>query len=282
MPGTLFVVATPIGNLDDLTGRALRVLRDAALIAAEDTRRTARLLSHYGIGTPTTSLHEHNEERKAIALLARLSRGEDVALVSDAGTPGVSDPGRRLVRGALKAGLTVVPIPGPSAVVTALSASGFPADSFTFLGFPPIRSKDRKQWLADLAAAGRTVVFFEAPHRIRTTLLAIRAAVGDVPLFLARELTKVHETCLIGPVGEVLERLGDPIGEFTGVLKLGRSIEHVTVEPPSDQQLMEEIGHMGKDKTLRKRRLLSDLARKHGLTINQVYAAVERAKKSGE
>src|SRR3954466_10195216 len=146
MPGTLFVVATPIGNLEDITIRALRVLREVAVIAAEDTRRTSHLLARYAITTPTTSLHEHNEVQKAGALVARLERGDDIALVSDAGTPTISDPGQRLIRAAIDAGIRVETIPGPSAAIAALAVSGLPTDSFTFLGFPPIRAKDRNRW----------------------------------------------------------------------------------------------------------------------------------------
>jgi len=150
MPGTLFVVATPIGNLEDVSARALRVLREAAVIAAEDTRRTSHLLARFAIATPTTSLHEHNESGKAKSIVDRLVRGEDVALVSDAGTPTVSDPGHALVQAAIDAGIRVEPIPGPNAAIAALAASGFPADRFTFLGFPPTRSRDRKTWFDDL------------------------------------------------------------------------------------------------------------------------------------
>ena len=170
MAGTLFVVATPIGNLEDITARALRVLGEVALIAAEDTRRTARLLARYAIRTPTTSLHEHNETTKSRTLIARLERGESIALVSDAGTPTVSDPGQRLIRAAIEAGVRVEAIPGPSAALTALAASGIQADTFTFLGFPPTRSTARAQWVSELGSAGRPVVFFEAPHRIVSTL----------------------------------------------------------------------------------------------------------------
>src|SRR6195256_5649702 len=155
MPGTLFVVATPIGNLEDITGRALRILREASIIAAEDTRRTAHLLARYAITTPTTSLHEHNEAQKSASLVARLERGENIALVSDAGTPTISDPGQRLVKAAIDAGIRVEPIPGPSAAVTALAASGLAGQTFTFLGFPPIRSKDRNVWMEELRSAGR-------------------------------------------------------------------------------------------------------------------------------
>ncbi len=280
MPGTLFVVATPIGNLDDLTNRALRTLREATVIAAEDTRHTARLLAHYGITTPATSLHEHNEEGKSAALVARLERGDDIALVSDAGTPGISDPGRRLVRAARKAGYPIVPIPGPSAVVTALSASGLPADTFTFLGFPPTRSKDRKQWLSALASAGRTAVFFEAPHRIQRTLQDIQATLGDIELFIAREITKRHETLVIGPISVLLAGLGEPRGEFTVVVDLGQKIEIVAADEPKAGVIAHEFGLMTENRRSGRRAALAELGRKYGLSANQVYEAVERGKKS--
>src|SRR5580704_14134559 len=166
MPGTLYVVATPIGNLEDITARALRVLGEVALIAAEDTRRTAHLLARYAIRTPTTSLHEHNETRKTPALIERLKRGENLALVSDAGTPLISDPGQHLIRASVAAGINVESVPGASAVIAALAVAGVSTRTFTFLGFPPIRSKDRNIWLQQLRSAGHTAVFFEAPHRI--------------------------------------------------------------------------------------------------------------------
>src|SRR5471032_3008739 len=169
MTGTLFVVATPIGNLEDITARALRVLREAAVIAAEDTRRTAHLLARYAITTPSTSLHEHNEGRKASSLIERLQRGDDVALVSDAGTPTISDPGQQLISAAIKAGVRVESIPGPNAAVAALAVSGFPSDSFYFMGFPPIKASDREQWFERARRIGGTIVFYESPHRLRET-----------------------------------------------------------------------------------------------------------------
>ena len=179
MPGILYVVATPIGNLEDITFRAIRVLREVAVIAAEDTRRTARLLQHYSISTPTTSLHEHNERARTPSLINRLTRGESIALVSDAGTPVVSDPGALLVAAAHAAGIRVEPIPGPSAALAAVSASGFQAEQVLFVGFPPSRAIARKRWLEELRDEPRIVVFFEAPHRIRATLADLLAIFGD-------------------------------------------------------------------------------------------------------
>src|SRR5919108_741811 len=197
MPGTLYVVATPIGNLEDVTLRALRVLREVSVIAAEDTRRTARLLQHYSISTPTTSLHEHNERTKTPGLIDRLRNGESVALVSDAGTPVISDPGARLVAAAHAAGVRVEPVPGPSAALAALSASGLSGDAFTFVGFPPARAEARRNWLRELAHETRPLVLYEAPHRIRDTLEDMFSIWGDRTIALGRELTKVHEEMVV-------------------------------------------------------------------------------------
>lgn len=282
MSGTLFVVATPIGNLEDITARALRVLGEVALIAAEDTRRTHHLLSRYAIATPTTSLHEHNEGRKLAALIERLQRGEHIALVSDAGTPTISDPGQRLVRAAIDAGIRVEPIPGASAVVAALAASGMAGLSFRFLGFPPIRSRDRKQWFAELTSTNGPVVFFEAPHRIKRTLREVREVIGDGQVSIGRELTKIHEEFLRGTISAVLERLIEPVGEFTIVLECGQITKHDRPRPPPAEQIALEFGLMTNKDGLSKRRALRELAKRHGLSTNALYSALEQAKKSGE
>lgn len=280
MPGTLFVVATPIGNLEDITTRALRVLREVAIIAAEDTRRTAHLLSRYAIPTPTTSLHEHNETGKSRMLIARLERGDNVALVSDAGTPTVSDPGQRLIEQAIAAGIRIESVPGPSAVVTALAASGFPSDAFAFMGFPPTRSKDRSEWLQRLAVIGGTVVFFEAPHRILRTLQEIQAEIGDRPVAVCRELTKAHEELVRGPISTVLGRLETIKGEFTVVIDIGLTTEHERGGLPSAPEMAIEIGLLTNNGLMSKRQAIASVARKRGLATNEVYRLLEEAKKS--
>ena len=280
MPGTLFLVATPIGNLEDITARALRILREVAVIAAEDTRRTSHLLSRYAIPTPMTSLHGHNERGKAPALIARLKAGESIALVSDAGTPLMSDPGEELVRLAIEAGVRVEPIPGPSAIIAAVVASGFQTQPFTFLGFPPTRSKDRKQWLERLAAANSTVVFFEAPHRIRQTMTDILFAVGDCQAVVCRELTKMHEELVRGPISSVLKVPSLETGEITVVLKVGLKTEHIDRALATDAELALELGHMANDGKISRRNAIQQLAKKHGRSPNDIYAAVERAKNS--
>src|SRR5687767_6720785 len=196
--GTLFVVATPIGNLEDITLRALRVLREAHVVAAEDTRRTARLLAHHGITTPTLSFHEHNTRSRMPQILARLEAGESVALVTDAGTPGVSDPGVELVRACIDRGIPVDPIPGASAPLAAAAASGFPLEPLTIFGFVPSRTKDRKTWLREVAGVPHTFTFFEAPHRIAETLREMASLFGERPIMVGRELTKLHQDLISG------------------------------------------------------------------------------------
>ena len=280
MPGTLFVVATPIGNLEDITVRALRILREVAVIAAEDTRRTANLLARHAITTPMTSLHEHNEAGKSAPLVARMARGESIALVSDAGTPTVSDPGGLLIRAAIDAGLRVEPIPGPSAVLAALSASGLPTESFSFVGFPPTRSKDRKKWLERLKALGGTVVFFEAPHRIQATLHELHREVGDCQAVVGRELTKIHEQLVRGPISSVLTKVGEGRGEFTVVLNIGQTTIYTYSVELNSKTAASEFGEITKTKGMTRRKAINVLARRYGLTPNRVYEILEESKKS--
>jgi 16S rRNA (cytidine1402-2'-O)-methyltransferase len=205
-PGTLYVVATPIGNLDDISARALRILREVALIAAEDTRHSARLLQHFGIQTPLAACHEHNERDQGGRFLARLQAGEDVALISDAGTPLISDPGYHLVRQARAAGFAVVPVPGACALIAALSAAGLPSDRFIFEGFLPAKAAGRRARLEQVREEPRTLIFYEAPHRILECLQDMREVFGaDRPALLARELTKTFETLQGLPLAELCE-----------------------------------------------------------------------------
>jgi len=228
MPGTLFVVATPIGNLEDLTFRALRTLREVDLIAAEDTRRTSKLLAHYEIRKPLVSLHEHNEDRESRQLVARLAAGENIALVSDAGTPTIADPGYRLVASARAAGIAVVPIPGVSALTAALSASGEPADQFTFLGFPPSGGLARDRWFERLATEANTVVFYESPHRIERTMADASELLVNRHTVVCRELTKINEELVIWNNKSRIK----PRGEF--VVVVGPASEAEVVEPSAE------------------------------------------------
>jgi len=217
--GTLYLVATPIGNLEDISARALRVLREVRLIAAEDTRRTAQLLTHFGIHTPLTSYFEHNKLSKLDDILAALDVG-DVALVSDAGTPALSDPGYELVRAALDSAHAIVPIPGASALLAALVASGLPTDAFLYLGFLPRKDSDRQRLLASVAREPRTLVFFETPHRLLDSLADLELSLGDRPLAVARELTKLHEEIYRGPISAARTHFAskDILGEITLVV----------------------------------------------------------------
>ncbi len=279
MPGTLFIVATPIGNLEDVTLRALRVLREVALVAAEDTRRTAKLFSHFDIHTPTTSFFEHNEREKLPRLLARLAAGENLALVSDAGTPGISDPGYRLISAAVAAGHRVEAIPGPSALLAALVASGLPTHAFTFAGFPPARERAREEWLAALRDRPDTLVFFEAPHRLRQTLETARRVLGDRPAVVCRELTKVHEELVRGTLSDVLAHLPDPRGEVTVVIGPPQKGAPEPTGLPEDGRLLDEFYHLT-ESGLARRDAVSRLAERYAHPSREVYAALERAKEA--
>jgi len=279
MPGTLYVVATPIGNLEDVTLRALRVLREVSVIAAEDTRRTARLLQHYSISTRTTSLHEHNERSKSAALIARLLAGDSVALVSDAGTPLISDPGSHLVAEAHQNGVPVEPIPGPNAAVAALSAAGFGKTEFIFAGFPPHRSKDRKSWLERFINEPRVLILYEAPHRIRATLQEIHDVLGNRSVALGRELTKAHAELVVRPISLHLAGKLQERGEFTLVVDGAASLPATVPTPPSAEQLKVEIGAMTNGATATRRDAIRALAKRHGLSNRQVFNLLEQAKK---
>ena len=205
MTGTLYIIATPIGNLEDITYRAVRILGEVDLIAAEDTRHSLKLLNHLNISKPMTSYFDHNQQLKGERIIQALLQGKSVALISDAGTPCISDPGYQLVKAALSHGIKVVPIPGACAAVAALSASGLPSDVFTFAGFPPSRQGKRRTFLSDISALPGTVILYEAPHRIQTTLADIREIMGERLIVLAREISKIFEQFLCGTVSEVLE-----------------------------------------------------------------------------
>jgi 16S rRNA (cytidine1402-2'-O)-methyltransferase len=229
MEGILYIVSTPIGNLEDITLRALRILKEVDLIAAEDTRHTGLLLKHFGIQKPMTSYFEGNEMKKREWILSRLNQGDRIALVSDAGTPGISDPGFRLIQIAIENRIPIVPIPGPSAVITALSVSGLPTDAFLFKGFLPHKSKKRRDLLKELEETRETLIFYESPHRLDETLKDILDILGDREIVLTRELTKVYEEILRGSVSEVQRLIGERKlkGEIT-VLIEGKPRKKVT------------------------------------------------------
>ena len=275
MAGTLYVVATPIGNLEDLTFRAARILREVPLVAAEDTRRSGHLLRHLGSVASLLSLHEHNEDARTSVVLQRLTQGDSVALVSDAGTPAVSDPGAKLVAAVVAAGFRVEPVPGASAVMAALSAAGVDSQWFTFAGFPPVRGKDRKRWFADLIsrAAEGSVVAFEAPHRVIQTLEELDVLLNN-RIIVFRELTKLHESRYEGRPGAIVGQIDPVAGEFTLVVPRLPAIDRPT-ERPSDEKVREMFGQI----TDRPARAAArEVASATGLSANEVYDIVQRGR----
>jgi len=270
--GTLYLVATPIGNLEDITVRALRILREVPLIAAEDTRQTRKLLDRYDIHQPLISYFEHNEAARVQLLLERLRVG-DVALVSEAGMPAISDPGYDLVRAAIDAGVRVVPIPGPSAPIAALAASGLPTDQFLYLGFLPRRSAERRKLLAGVLSEPRTLIAFESPHRLLDSLHDARSVLGDRPMALARELTKLHEEFVRGTIGEVLSHfLSTAVrGEITLV------IGGATPMPPS-VDLEGRLAEISQS-NLSTRDAVTTLVEETGLPRRQAYQLLLGARK---
>jgi 16S rRNA (cytidine1402-2'-O)-methyltransferase len=281
MSGTLFVVATPIGNLEDVTLRALRVLREVDLIAAEDTRRTAKLLSHHGIATPTMSFHAHNTRGRLPQLLSRLRTGQSIALVSDAGTPGVSDPGEELIRACVEENIAVDPIPGASAPLAAVVASGFPVLPLTVLGFMPNKGGARAGWLAIIAGIRHTVTFFESPLRVARTLNEAAPIFGDRPIMVARELTKVHQELLRGTAAELAASLDHARGEVTVVV--GPAKEPQRPQGSADERLITaEFRALTSNERFSRRAAVSQLAERFELPSREIYAIIERHKESGE
>ena len=267
MPGILYIVPTPIGNLEDITLRALRVLKEVELIAAEDTRHTRNLLAHFGIKTALTSYHEHNERDKSRSLVERLKSGASIALVSDAGTPAISDPGYRIVVDAIQAGLQVIPLPGASALTTALSASGLPTDRFLFEGFLPAKPQERKVKLQALRSETATLVFYEAPHRLTDSLADMLKIFGDREIAMARELTKVHEEFRRGKLSEIVGPLDDH--EIKGELVI--VVQGATGEAViSDAELQVTIRHLvGEGMGVKE--IAELLGERYGLAKKHVY-----------
>lgn len=272
MSGTLYVVATPIGNLDDITFRAVRILREADLIACEDTRQTRKLLDHLGISRPLVSYHDHNERERAGELIAELEAGRSVAVVSDAGTPLIADPGYRLVHEARERGITVSPIPGPSALPAALSASGLPTDAFVFGGFLPAKSGQRRKELERWKEIAATLVFYETPHRICETLRDIAVVLGERRIVIGREITKIHEEFLRGTSAEIEAELSKrPVvkGEF--VVMIDREPSPAEFALTIEEAVAELTG-----RGVAKMDALKQVARERGLSKHEVYQLVEK------
>jgi 16S rRNA (cytidine1402-2'-O)-methyltransferase len=274
-PGLLYVVATPIGNLEDITYRAVRILREADLVACEDTRHTRKLLDRYGIENRLVSYHEHNEAERAEELLLKLREGAAIAQVSDAGMPGISDPGYRLIRLAIENGIRVVPVPGPSALITAITGSGMPTDSFEFGGFLPAKSGQRRTVLEGMGRIGHTVVVYEAPHRIREALEEIVAVLGPTrPIVIARELTKVHEEFLRGTAGELLDHVRERElkGEIT--LLIGKALEG---RERQKLDLGARLREIMREEKVDEKAALKALAKERGVSKSEVYRELQRS-----
>ena len=267
MPGTLYLVATPIGNLSDITHRALQVLRDVDLIACEDTRHTHKLLSHYGITTKTVSYHEHNEQQRAAQLIDQLKQGRNIAVVSDAGTPSISDPGFRLVRAAIENEVPVVPVPGPSALISALIAAGLPTDEFFFAGFLPPRANARRARLSALQSIPGTLIFYEAPHRLAATLKDAYEILGEREAVVARELTKMHEEIRRGRLSELSDyyEREEPRGEI--VVLIDRKVISAAKPQLTIAALVDQFEQEGMDQ----RAALKKAARELGLSRAEAY-----------
>jgi 16S rRNA (cytidine1402-2'-O)-methyltransferase len=278
----LYVVATPIGNLEDITLRALRILKEVDLIACEDTRHTQKLLNHYGITTRTTSYHEHNEAGKASALVREMEKGSRVALVTDAGMPGISDPGYRVIAKAVQHGISVVPVPGASAFVAALAASGLPTDSFEFHGFLPAKSGQRRQSLEKIKDSQQTQVFYEAPHRLIEALKdAVEILGTGRVLVVAREVTKIHEEFIRGTAGEVLEAL-DNAPEVKGEITLlvGKVEEGDLAAGDSAPKLSvyQQVKQLMSAEKLDEKAALKKVAKERGISKSEAYRELQRSK----
>lgn len=275
--GTLYIIATPIGNLEDITLRALRILKDVDLIAAEDTRHSRKLLSHFGISKPLTSYFDHNKNIKGALILDKLRNGMSVALISDAGTPCISDPGYQLVRDAVREGIAVVPIPGPCAAVSALSASGLPTDSFTFEGFLPNRVGKRREKLGRLKDESRVLIFYEAPTRLVSSLSDILEIMGDREVVLAREVTKVYEEFLRGPLSHVMESLKERQikGEIVVILAPNGSV----ADTVDDRDIEEILERYLADDGLSVKDAVKRVALETGMPRSMVYGAALRLKR---
>lgn len=278
--GTLYIVATPIGNLEDITQRALRVLREADLVACEDTRRTRVLLNHFGIKTKTISYHEHNERERAEEICKLLAAGKNVALVSDAGTPLINDPGFRVANAAIEQDLPVVPIPGPTAFVSALVASGLPSDEFYFAGFLPARANARRAKLEELSAIPATLIFYEAPHRIAITLRAALDTLGNREAAVARELTKIHEEIARGSLSTLAQRFGagarargEMVLIISGAKIINGAIKSTGETQPSSQTLVERVSEL-ESEGLDAKAALKKAARELGMKRAEAYRLI--------
>lgn len=269
MKGTIYLVATPIGNLEDITLRAIKTLKEVDLIAAEDTRHTVQLLNHFEISKPMISYHRHNEDVKTEGLIEEVLQGKDVAIVTDAGTPGISDPGEQIVKEAIKNEIEVIPIPGACALINSLIVSGISTKEFSFYGFLPLNKKNRKEILSRIARENKTVILYEAPHKLQKALDDILNNVGDIQACAVRELTKIHEEKLYGKISELIEKCKEPKGEFVIILDLNQK-EDVSEIDFTQMSLQEHYAFYEK-LGLDKKEIIKQIAKDRDVPKNEIY-----------
>lgn len=271
MKGKLYLVATPIGNLEDITLRAIRVLKEADIIAAEDTRHTLQLLNHLEISKPLISYYKQIEQEKSEYLLDKIEEGKNIALVSDAGTPGISDPGETIVKRAIERNITVVPVPGACAAITALIVSGMSTNEFSFIGFLPVNSSEKKKKLEENINETKTLIFYEAPHKLKKTLGAIEEVLGNRNIVLARELTKVHEEYKRGNISELLAQIEEPKGEYVIIVEgAEKNEEEIEIEKRNDMPLEKHYEYYEKQ-GLTKKEIIKQIAKERGVSKNGIY-----------
>lgn len=271
MEGKLYIVATPIGNLEDITIRAIRTLKEVDIIAAEDTRHTLKLLNHLEIKKPLISYHRHNEEIKTDELINKLLEGKNIALVSDAGTPVISDPGEEIVKTAIQNKIKVIPIPGPCALITALIASGMNAKEFAFIGFLPMNKKNRKEKLSEIEQENKTIILYEAPHKLLSTLQDLKSVIGNRKIVLAKELTKIHETYITGTVNEILETIKTPKGEYVIVIQGAKKTQNEIQKEYLNSMPLEEHYKYYENKKLNKKDIIKQIAKDRNINKNEIY-----------
>lgn len=269
--GELYIVATPIGNLDDITLRAIKILKEVDIIAAEDTRHTLKLLNHLGLSKPLISYHRHNEEIKTDELINKLKEGKNIALVSDAGTPVISDPGGEIVKIAIQNNIKITPIPGACAAITALVASGIDAKEFTFIGFLPQNKKNRCEKLEQIKNAENTTILYEAPHKLIKTLQDLKPILKDRVVVLARELTKIHEEYIVGTIEQIEEKLRSPKGEYVILIdKNQKTKQEIKLEELNEMPLEAHYEYY-KDKGLNKKEIIKQIAKDRNVNKNEIY-----------
>ena len=269
MNGKLYIVATPIGNLEDITIRALKILKEVDIIAAEDTRQTLKLLNHFEISKPLISYHRHNEDVKSNILIEKLKNGENIALVSDAGTPGICDPGEEVIKKSIEEGITVIPIPGACAMINALIVSGLPTKEFNFLGFLPLNKKLRKEKLKEIENSEKTIIIYEAPHKMKTTLLDLKNMLKNRKIVLARELTKIHEEFIRKNIDELLQEIDNLKGEMILIIE-GNKIENNEENELNNLSLEEHYKYYEKQ-GLDKKEIIKKIAKDRNVNKNEIY-----------